>query len=206
MTNGDRVIIRWPLSPWNMKASATMPHRPRLRRARETHVHVRPGASAGEIEQNASMAERYMKTAHSVGDNPDISGPGDSSFTMRMPMLNSASVRPVTCKIVFQHGTPARKRPPSANGIDMPTMKRNAGKTISTNVIPLRPWKWRIQSGTILGETPAISLTKIMVNMTKPRNASIDVMRGTGGGVPGDSTTVLMLRTLYKFSAGVQQR
>ena len=94
-----------------------------------------------------------------------------------MPISSSESVRVTTWRSVFHTGSPERKRPSSAEGMDIPTMKRNAGKTRSTNVIPLRPWKWRIQSGTTLCDTPAISLTKIMVNMTKPRAASIEVTR-----------------------------
>jgi len=60
----------------------------------------------------------------------------------------------------------------------MPTMKRNAGKTRSTNVMPLFPWKCRIHAGTIWVETPAMSFTKIIMNMTKPRRASMEVIRG----------------------------
>lgn len=64
----------------------------------------------------------------------------------------------------------------------MPTMKRNAGKTRSTNVMPLFPWKCRIHAGTILVETPAMSFTKIIMNMTKPRRASMDAIRGLANG------------------------
>jgi hypothetical protein len=36
-----------------------------------------------------------------------------------------------------------------------------------------------------------------MVNITNPRNASMDVMRGARGGAPGDAAGVLKLGTLY---------
>ena len=51
----------------------------------------------------------------------------------------SDMARGATCPRVFQAGWPFAKRPPSAMGTDIPTMNRNAGKTKSTNVIPLPP-------------------------------------------------------------------
>ena len=87
--------------------------------------------------------------------------------------------------------------------MDMPAMKRNAGKTKSTNVIPLRPWKWRNQSGTTLCDTLAISLTKIMLNMTNPRAASMEVTRAgrwpAAVLIMGSHTTETSARCLFRL-------
>ena len=183
MTKGDTVMIRCPLSPRNIKASTSNPAHPALLSTCEIHcqrLRLSDGGSVligGEMDAKVKITQRNISTAHKSEEIPAMEGPGDSSFTMRMPMSSSENVRSTTCRSVFQTGSPARNRPPKAEGMDIPTMKRNAGKTMSTNVIPLPPLKWRIQAGTTLCETPAISLTKIMVNITNPRTASMEATR-----------------------------
>src|SRR5207244_2199549 len=90
----------------------------------------------GEMKQNARMAERNIITDQSGADQPILPVSGDS-LTIRTPMNNSDRVRTMTWRRVFQRASPLFSREPSANGMDMPTMKRKAGKTRSTNVMPL---------------------------------------------------------------------
>src|SRR5688500_11120323 len=63
-----------------------------------------------------------------------------------------------------------------ANGSDIPTMKRKAGKTISTNVIAsASAGTCFIQAG--MPDTPATSFTKIITRIVMPRKASIERIR-----------------------------
>ncbi len=134
-----------------------------------------------------------MRT-HSVPDQPSFSESG-VSWTIMMPSARSEMVRMRMCKSVFQTRSPLFIREPSAKGIDMPTMNRNPGNTRSTKVMPLPP-RWRslkctIQSGTNSLGAPARSFTKIIVNIRKPRRASMEVMRGARGtGALGVSAAV----------------
>jgi hypothetical protein len=137
------------------------------------------------------MAERNIVYAHKSGDQEGLSAPGDSPLTMRMPMASNARARVATWRMVFQTDPPLFKRPPSAKGMDMPTMNRNPGNTRSTKVMPL-PCLWRslkctIQSGVTDSGAPARSFTKIIVNITKPRRASMELTRGTGAALFGES-------------------
>ena len=158
-----------------------MPAKPAIRRQsvkicqRFAALAVTPG---GWMVQKARIPEVNI-VAHHQGATPL------SPFTMRMPSASKASVLVTTCKTILQRASPRFKREPRANGIDMPTRNRNAGKTKSTNVIPLPVW-WRslkcaIQSGTIFSGAPARSFTKIIMNITKPRKASMEVIRETCG-------------------------
>src|SRR5664279_1039352 len=126
--------------------------------------------------QKARIAEKYISVAQRAPDQPIFSELG-VSLTMRIPMNRRDNVLTATWRIIFQRGSPLLRREPRPKGMDMPTMKRKAGKTRSTKVMPLLPWKCFIHDGTILSDTPARSLTKIMVNITRPRRASIEVMR-----------------------------
>src|SRR5689334_13326943 len=107
-----------------------------------------------------------------------------------MPMARRETVRSRTWPTVLKIGSRRARRAPSAKGMDIPTMKRKAGKTRSTKVMPLpaRPsLKCLIQAG--MSWPPAMSLTRIMVNMTSPRRASMEAMRLARGGdaVAGES-------------------
>jgi hypothetical protein len=63
-----------------------------------------------------------------------------------------------------------------AKGSDIPTIKRNAGKTISTKVIPSAvAGICFIHCG--IPDTPATSFTKTITKIVMPRNASTDLMR-----------------------------
>src|SRR5262249_6323686 len=117
----------------------------------------------------------------SAGDQPVAAASG-LSLTMSTPSSNSDSVRPTICASTPPTDSRA-SRGPSPSGTDMPATNRNAGKTRSTNVMPLpSAGKGRIQRGTIISETPAMSLTKIMAAMTRPRVASMEAIRGPPGG------------------------
>ena len=73
---------------------------------------------------------------------------------------------------------PGAAAPPSANGIAIPTMNRNAGNTRSVIVIPssLGPL-WRRKPGA--PATPASSLTNSISSTSRPRRRSIDRILAT---------------------------
>src|SRR4029434_2253265 len=115
--------------------------KPRHRRTIVTAGQIRDGFASGvdergDSEQKAKIAENNISADQSVSDQPILSESGDS-LTIMMPRSNRASARPITCRTTFQRGSPFSRREPRANGIDMPTMKRNAGNTRSTKVMPL---------------------------------------------------------------------
>jgi hypothetical protein len=71
---------------------------------------------------------------------------------------------------------PASNRAPSASGIDIPVIKRNAGKTRSVNVMPSTSGAtWRRNAG--VSVTPAISLTNSINRTSSPRRRSTDSNR-----------------------------
>ena len=76
------------------------------------------------------MAETYISTHHQSPDQPSAAVSG-VSLTVRMPINSSDRVRIVMCPRARQAGSPFVIRPPIAEGMDMPTMNRNAGKTKS---------------------------------------------------------------------------
>src|ERR1039457_453734 len=116
------------------------------------------GFCGGGKGQQAGIAEKYISVAQRAPDQPIFSELG-VSLTIRIPMNRRDNVRPATWRMIFQRGSPLLRREPRPKGMDMPTMKRKAGKTRSTKVMPLLPWKCFIHAGTILSDAPARSLT-----------------------------------------------
>src|SRR5438046_2331529 len=91
-----------------------------------------------DIEQNDRIAPRYSSAVQCVRDQPITFPLGpDSEFTINIPTTSSETVLSSTCGISFHILSPRAILAPSAIGIDIPTMNKNAGKTRSTNVIPL---------------------------------------------------------------------
>src|ERR1017187_2024442 len=139
---GVSVMMRWPFAPRKANASQTSAASPDSRTQKLAILQrFQPDSGAegrGEIEQKAAIAERYISTHHQSPDQPSAFVSG-VSWTIKMPMSSNDMVRRVTCPRVFPTDWPFAVRPPIANGMDIPTMNRNAGKTKSTNVIPLPP-------------------------------------------------------------------
>src|SRR6266550_1859913 len=143
MENGAGEMIRRPCGPRKTTANQTNARNPANLSARLKILQVlardSPAETSGEMEQKAAMAERYIKTHHQSPDQPSAAVSG-VSCTIRMPMAVSDSVRITTWMRISQGDCPLLNLPPSARGMDIPTMKRKAGKTRSTKVIPLPPW------------------------------------------------------------------
>src|SRR5882724_5617409 len=138
--NGARVMMRWPFASRKANASQTSDASPARRTQKPAILHCFRLASeaddGGENEQKATIAERYISTHHHSPGQPSAAVSG-VSWTIKMPMNSSDRVRTATCPRVFKNGSPFAIRPPSAKGTDIPAMNRKAGKTKSTNVIPL---------------------------------------------------------------------
>src|SRR5580658_3384886 len=129
MENGESVMMCCPLRPRKAKASQTSATKPTTRRT-QVRYRQKTALPDGAISQKASTALRYISATHSVEDQPIAFELGDS-FTIRMPKKSKARVRVATCRSTFQTGSPLDNREPRAKGIDIPTMKRKAGKTRS---------------------------------------------------------------------------
>src|SRR6266850_5228217 len=137
MENGENEIIRCPSPPRYAKARYTRATNPSMRKPKE--IIRKPwslfGGSdfpGGEIVQKAQIADRYMSVHQSAPDHPILVESG-VSFTIRIPINKRDAARRATCESVFQIGSPLSRRDPRAKGMDIPTMKRNAGNTRSTN-------------------------------------------------------------------------
>src|SRR3954470_18969993 len=134
---GESETIRCPSAPRNEKAKKRSMPQPSNRTPKESFWNMRPllcSPPVVQIVQNAKIAERYISVHQSGPDQPIFDESG-VSLTIKIPINNSDTVRSSTCATVFQSGSPFWRRDPNANGIDIPRMKRNAGKTRSTNVI-----------------------------------------------------------------------
>src|SRR5437879_12671360 len=137
---GAKVMMRWPFASRKTSASQKSDASPASRTLKPAILHCFRLDSevddGGENEQKATIAERYISTHHQSLGQPKAAVSG-VSWTIKMPMNSSDRVRMATCPRVLKNGSPFAIRAPIAKGIDIPTMNRNAGKTKSTNVIPL---------------------------------------------------------------------
>src|SRR5262245_49255535 len=99
MENGAREMIRRPSWPRKASASQTKPMNPEHRSARLKTLHAPPADSLsdcrGEIEPNAAIAERYMRTHHQFPDQPSAAVSG-VSCTIRIPIAMRDNVRMTT--------------------------------------------------------------------------------------------------------------
>src|SRR5690348_6216905 len=99
MKNGATERMRAPCWPRKTIASQTSPTNPEHLRPRLRILQVFPGDSPAEsgreMEQNAAIAERYIKTHHQFPDHPRAAGSG-VSCTIRMPIARSDNVRMAT--------------------------------------------------------------------------------------------------------------
>src|SRR5438552_4227852 len=95
---------------------------------------------------------------------------------MNTPITIKPSARYTTCFCSCHASSPLAIRALSENGIAIPTMKRNAGNTMSGKLIASASAGMCL-SQRVMPLTPPSSLTKIIATKVMPRNASIERTR-----------------------------
>jgi hypothetical protein len=116
-----------------------------------------------------------------VNENTGLLIPTDSAsplplFTENNPMSNKAKERTTICPSMLTLNSPFFIRLSKASGIDIPKMNRKEGNTTSLNPsISSSKAACFIQWGVPF--TLHRSLTKIIKNMVKARNTSMDAIR-----------------------------
>src|SRR5205814_34316 len=91
---------------------------------------------------------------------------------MNTPITTRAAARATMCLCSRHPCSPSFSRAAMENGIAMPTMNRNAGKTTSAKLIASASAGMCLSQGDTPA-TPATSLTKIIATKVRPRNASM---------------------------------
>ncbi len=182
------------------KASATKATIPIARPTRNALRRV-PGSRG--TTANARIMARKASSPH----EPRYQGLWLSALTISTPITSRARVRvsTLTSSRAFVH-------PPSAarckdNGIDIPAMNRNEGKTISGRVMASASTPTCFsQDGA--RDTPATSFTKIIRKITRPRSASTDATRSRSPvaaesfdtGISSDTTATFVIDNHFEFT------